>query len=86
MTDFTKVQQALERRGYTVRTYAAAVEAAAYLDGAIDGKTVEATKVSRVDGNKEQIAWIAPGMPVPVRLLQREGGKDALDLTIKSLR
>ena len=52
----------------------------------VDGKTVEATKVSRVDGNKEQIAWIAPGMPVPVRLLQREGGRDALDLTIKSLR
>ena len=40
MTDFTKVQQALERRGYTVRTVAAAAEAAAYLDGAIDGKTV----------------------------------------------
>ena len=34
MTDFTKVQQALERRGYTVRTFAAAAEAAAYLDGA----------------------------------------------------
>ena len=32
MTDFTKVQQALERRGYTVRTFAAAAEAAAYLD------------------------------------------------------
>ena len=30
MTDFTKVQQALERRGYTVRTFAAAAEAAAY--------------------------------------------------------
>ena len=29
MTDFTKVQQALERRGYTVRTFAAAEEAAA---------------------------------------------------------
>lgn len=28
MTDFTKVQQALERRGYTVRTFAAAAEAA----------------------------------------------------------
>ena len=40
MTDFTKVQQALERRGYTGRTFAAAAEAAAYLDGAIDGKTV----------------------------------------------
>lgn len=40
MADFTKVQQALERRGYTVRTFAVAEEAAAYLDGAIDGKTV----------------------------------------------
>ena len=37
MADFTKVQQALERRGYTVRTFATAAEAAAYLDGAIDG-------------------------------------------------
>ncbi len=51
----------------------------------VDGKSQEATKVSRVDGNKEQIAWIVPGMPVPARLLQREDGKDALDLTIKSI-
>ena len=35
MADFTKVQQALERRGYTVRTFAAASEAAAYRDGSI---------------------------------------------------
>ena len=51
----------------------------------VAGKTEEATKVSRVDGNKEQIAWIVPGMPVPARLLQRENGQDALDLTLKSL-
>ncbi len=51
----------------------------------VDGRAQEATKVSRVDGNKEQIAWIVPGMPVPARLLQRENGKDALDLTIKSI-
>jgi len=51
----------------------------------VAGKTVETTKVSRVDGNKEQIAWVAADMPVPLRLLQREGGKDALDLTIQSL-
>ncbi len=51
----------------------------------IDGKPREATKVSRVDGNKEQIAWIVAGMPVPARLLQRENGQDALDLTIKSI-
>lgn len=51
----------------------------------VAGQVKEATKVSRVDGNKEQIAWIVPGMPVPARLLQREGGQDALDLTIKSI-
>jgi len=51
----------------------------------VSGKRYEATKVSRVDGNKELIAWIVPEFPVPARLLQRESGKDALDLTIKAL-
>ena len=40
MTDFTKVQKNLEARGYTVKAFATAAEAADYLDGAIDGKTV----------------------------------------------
>ena len=40
MTDFKKVQANLEARGYTVRTFATAAEAADYLDGVIDGKTV----------------------------------------------
>ena len=40
MTDFKKVQANLEARGYTVRTFATAAEAADYLDGDIDGKTV----------------------------------------------
>ncbi|WNH51174.1 DUF3108 domain-containing protein [Stenotrophomonas oahuensis] len=52
----------------------------------VAGKTYDATKVSRVDGNKEQIAWVVKELPVPVRLLQREGGKDALDLTIRSFK
>jgi hypothetical protein len=51
----------------------------------VNGKSVEATKVSRTDGKKELIAWVVADMPVPARLLQREDGKDALDLTIKSL-
>lgn len=51
----------------------------------IDGRDHEATKVARVDGDKEQIAWIVPEIPVPARLLQREKGKDALDLTLKSV-
>ena len=40
MTDFTKVQKNLEARGYTVHTFATAAEAADYLDGTIDGRTV----------------------------------------------
>ena len=51
----------------------------------VGGKSYQATKVSRVDGDKEQIAWIVPEFPVPTRILQREGGRDALDLTIKAL-
>lgn len=51
----------------------------------VAGKSYDATKVSRVDGNKELIAWIVPEFPVPARLLQRESGKDALDLTIKGM-
>ena len=37
---FEEVKKNLEARGYTVRTFATGAEAAAYLDGAIDGTTV----------------------------------------------
>ena len=40
MADFTTVKKNLEAHGFSVRTFAAAAEAAAYLDGAIDGTTV----------------------------------------------
>ena len=40
MTDFTNVQKNLAGRGFAVKTFAAGAEAAAYLDGAIDGKSV----------------------------------------------
>ena len=61
MADFTKVQQALERRGYTVRTFAAAEEAAAYLDGALDGKTsanglAEAGEIVNIDGTGNRVS------------------------------
>lgn len=38
--DFTNVKKALESRGFAVSTFGTATEAAAYLDGAIDGTTV----------------------------------------------
>ena len=37
---FERVRENLERRGYQIRTFATAAEAADYLDGAIDGATV----------------------------------------------
>ena len=40
MADFTKVEQALRQRGYTVRVFENGAEAADYLNGAIDGVSV----------------------------------------------
>ena len=40
MTDFTRVQAALEKRGYAVRCFPTAGEAAAYLDRELDGVTI----------------------------------------------
>ena len=40
MTDFTKVKANLEKRGYAVSCFATAAEAAAYLDGKLDGKPI----------------------------------------------
>lgn len=52
----------------------------------VGGKQQQATKVSRTDGNKETIAWVVDGLPVPARILQRKNGKDEIDLRIKSVR
>ncbi|MGI5988569.1 MAG: lactate utilization protein [Dysosmobacter sp.] len=40
MADFTKVEQALRQRGYTVHVFETGAEAADYLNGAIDGVSV----------------------------------------------
>lgn len=40
MTDFSKVKENLEAQGFQVRVFATGAEAAAYLDGAIDGASV----------------------------------------------
>ena len=51
----------------------------------VNGRAVEVTRVTRTDGDKQQIAWISPDYPVPLRLLQRKGGRDELDLTIRAV-
>lgn len=40
MADFTNVEKNLRQRGFAVKTFATGAEAAAYLDSAVDGKTV----------------------------------------------
>lgn len=50
----------------------------------VAGKQLSATKVSRTDGNKQTIVWVAPNLPVPARILQREDGQDSYDLTLTS--
>lgn len=50
----------------------------------IDGKPQQATKVIGTSGNKQTIAWIVEGMPVPARILQRNKGQDTIDLRMAS--
>lgn len=52
----------------------------------VGGQSRDATKVVRTSGNKELIVWVVPNMPVPARILQREGGQDSIDLKVKSWR
>ena len=51
----------------------------------VNGKKVNATKLSERDGDKEIIAWVVPDVPVPVRLLQRKNGQDTMELIFVAL-
>lgn len=52
----------------------------------VGGKATAATKVSRTSEDKQVIVWVVEGLPVPARILQRDNGKDSLDLVLKSVR
>lgn len=45
----------------------------------------EATKVVRRTEKREMYVWIVPGMPVPARILQKENGRDTIDLVVRSV-
>ena len=51
----------------------------------IGGRAHEATKVVRTDDEKQTVAWIVKGFPVPVRILQRDEGEDKMDLRLVSI-
>ena len=52
----------------------------------IGGKSHQATKVQRTDGNKQTVVWVVDGMPAPARILQRKDGNDEVDLQLKSMK
>ena len=52
----------------------------------IGGKSQQATKVTRKDGERETLLWVVDGLPVPARILQRKNGNDEMDLQLKSIR
>ena len=52
----------------------------------IGGQQHQATRISRKDGDKEQVLWVVEGLPVPTRILQRKGGADEMDLRLKSIQ
>lgn len=51
----------------------------------IGGTSRQATKLVNTDDDKQTVVWVVKGMPAPVRILQREDGKNGLDLRVKSL-
>ena len=75
MTDFTRVTAALKERGYIVRQFASGEEAAAYLNEAVDGKTVGIGGSSTVKNlgiyellqNHNTVYWHWMQEPAPAR-------------------
>jgi len=51
----------------------------------VGGKARQATKVTRVDGDKQEMLWVVDGVPVPARILRRKDGQDEMDLQLKSV-
>lgn len=52
----------------------------------VAGKAREATKVTRTDGDKQEVLWVVEGVPAPVRILRRKDGQDEMDLKLTALR
>lgn len=47
----------------------------------VDGRSQQATKVVGTSGDKQTTLWVVPGMPVPARIVQKDGN-DVIELRI----
>ena len=52
----------------------------------VGGRALDTTRVVQSAGSKQTAVWIAPGVPTPVRIVQREDGSEVFSLRIKSWR
>ena len=52
----------------------------------VGGKQQQATRITRSDGDKQEVLWVVDNLPVPARILRRRDGKDEMDLRLQSLR
>lgn len=50
----------------------------------VAGKARVATRATYSNGDKQIVVWVAPDVPVPLRILQREDGQDSIDLRLNS--
>lgn len=48
----------------------------------VDGKSQQATKVVSISGEKQTTLWVVPGLPVPARIVQKDGDGDTIELKI----
>ena len=52
----------------------------------VGGRQQQATRITRSDGDKQEVLWVVDDLPVPARILRRKDGKDEMDLRLKSVR
>lgn len=52
----------------------------------VDGKQMPTIRVVSNDGDTTRTVWVAEGIPVPVRILQKEDDGDTIDLRLQSVR
>ena len=51
----------------------------------IGGEPRQATKVKTSSGDKEIVAWVVEGLPVPARIVEKRNGEQTIELRVKSL-
>lgn len=51
----------------------------------VEGKPMQATKVTGNDGDSRMTLWVVDGIPVPVRIQQKDDDGDTIDLRLQSV-